>query len=92
VTFAAGPGPKGFELRLEAVCATPEIAELMTRRLSASTDLLKKMLDREHMKPNPNDLSGVLTAGSFSQKNERVIGVWPVERGFLESLANGKVQ
>jgi hypothetical protein len=91
VTFAVGSAPKGFQLRLEAVCATPEIAELMTRRLSASTDLLKKMLDREHMKPSPNDLSGVLTSGTFSQQNERVTGNWPIERGFLESLANGKV-
>ncbi len=92
VTFAVGAAPKGFQLRLEAVCATPEIAELMTRRLSASTDLLRKMLDREHMKANPSDLSGVLTAGTFSQQNERVLGNWPIERGFIESLANGKVQ
>jgi hypothetical protein len=92
VTFAVGSAPKGFQLRLEAVCATPEIAELMTRRLSASTDLLKKMLEREHVKANPNDLSGVLTAGTFSQQNERVTGTWPIERGFVESLANGKVQ
>jgi hypothetical protein len=91
VTFAVGSAQKGFQLRLEAVCATPEIAELMTRRLSASTDLLKKMLDRDHMKPSPNDLSGVLTAGTFSQQNERVTGNWPIDRGFLESLANGKV-
>ncbi|HTB10998.1 MAG TPA: hypothetical protein VK752_05480 [Bryobacteraceae bacterium] len=92
VTFAVGAAPKGFQLRLEAVCATPEIAELMTRRLSAATDLLRKMLDREHMKANPNDLSGVLTSGTFSQQNERVMGNWPIERGFIESLANGKVQ
>jgi hypothetical protein len=92
VMFAVGSAPKGFQLRLEAVCATPEIAELMTRRLSASTDLLKKMLDREKMTPNPNDLSGVLTSGTFSQQNERVNGTWPIERGFIESLANGKVQ
>lgn len=92
VTFAVGSAPKGFQLRVEAVCATPEIAELMTRRLSASTDLLRKMLDREHMKANPNDLSGVLTSGKFSQQNERVTGTWPIERGFIESLANGKVQ
>jgi hypothetical protein len=92
VTFAVGSAQKGFQLRLEAVCATPEIAELMTRRLSASTDLLRKMLDREHMKANPNDLSGVLTSGTFSQQNERVMGNWPIERGFIESLANGKVQ
>jgi len=92
VTFAIGSAPKGFQLRLEAVCATPEIAELMTRRLSASTDLLKKMLDREHMTANPNDLSGVLTAGTFSQQKDHVTGIWPMERGFLESLAGGKVQ
>jgi hypothetical protein len=91
VTFAVGSAPKGFQLRVEAVCATPEIAELMTRRLSASTDLLKKMLDREHMKASPNDLSGVLTSGTFSQQNERVTGTWPIERGFIESLANGKI-
>jgi hypothetical protein len=91
VMFAVGSAPKGFQIRLEAVCATPEIAELMTRRLAASTDLLKKMLDREHMKASSNDLSGVLTSGMFSQQNERVTGTWVIERGFLESLANGKV-
>jgi hypothetical protein len=92
VTFAVGPAPKGFQLRLEAICATPEIAELMTRRLSASTDLLKKMLDREKMTASPNDLSGVLTSGVFSQQNEKVTGIWPIQRGFLEALAGGKVQ
>jgi hypothetical protein len=92
VTFAVGSAPKGFQIRLEAVCATPEIAELLTRRLSASTDLLRKMLEREKMTPNPNDLSGVLTAGTFSQQSEQVTGTWPIERGFLESLAGGRIQ
>ena len=92
VTFSVGSGPKGFQIRVEAVCATPEIAELLTRRLSASTDMLKKMLEREKMTPNPTDLSGVLTAGTFSQQNQQVNGSWPIERGFLESLAGGKIQ
>lgn len=91
VTFAVGSAPKGFQLRVEAVCATPEIAELMTRRLSASTDMLKKMLERDHMTASPNDLSGVLTSGTFSQQKEKVTGIWPIERGFIESLANGKI-
>jgi hypothetical protein len=92
VTFSVGPRPQGFQVRLEAVCANPEIAELLTRRLSASTDLLKKMLEREHMTPSGNDLSGVLTAGIFSQQREQVTGTWPIERGFIESLAGGKIQ
>lgn len=91
VTFAAGPADNAFQIRVEAVCATPEVAELMTRRLSASTDMLKKMLDREHLTANPNDLSGVLVAGAFSQQKERVTGTWPITRGFLESLAGGKL-
>lgn len=92
VTFAVGAAPKGFQVRLEANCATPEIAELMTRRLSASTDLLKKMLERDHMTPGPNDLTSVLTAGTFAQQTNRVTGAWPLERGFVESLVGGKVQ
>ena len=92
VTFAVGSAPKGFQIRLEALCATPEIAELMTRRLSESTNMLKKMLEREHMTASPNDLSGVLTAGTFAQQKEQVSGTWPIERGFIESLAGGKLQ
>ncbi len=92
VTFAVGSAPKGFQIRLQAVCATPEIAELMTRRLTESTSLLKKMLEREHMTPSANDLSGVLTAGTFAQQKEQVTGTWPIERGFVESLAGGKLQ
>ncbi len=92
VTFAVGSAPKGFQIRLEAVCATPEIAELMTRRLSESTNMLKKMLEREHMTASPNDLSGVLTAGTFAQQKEQVTGAWPIEKGFIESLAGGKLQ
>ena len=92
MTFAVGAAPKGFQIRLEAVCATPEIAELMTRRLSATTDMLKKMLERDHMTPNPNDLSGVLTAGTFSQHKDHVTGNWPIDSGFFESLAGGKLQ
>jgi hypothetical protein len=92
VTFAVGAAPNGYQIRLEAVCATPEIAELLTRRLSATTDMLKKMLEREHMTPSPNDVSAVLTAGTFSQQNDHVNGTWPVARAFIESLASGKAQ
>lgn len=92
VTFAVGPAGDGFKIRVEAVCATPEVAELMTRRLSASTDMLKKMLEREHLTASPNDLSGLLVAGTFAQQKERVNGSWPMTRGFLESLAGGKLK
>jgi hypothetical protein len=92
VTFAAGPKGNRIEVRLEVTCGTPEMAADLVRRLSNTTDLLKKMLRREHPQPNPRDLSEVLVAGSFEQKQTQVIGTWPIERGFVEALANGQVQ
>jgi hypothetical protein len=92
ITVAAGPKDKGVELRLEVTCATPEAAKDLTRQLSDTTGLLKKLMDEEHSAPNTGDLGGILTAGSFQQQQSRVIGTWPIERGFIETLASGKFQ
>lgn len=90
ITFAAGPKGNAIELRLEVTCATPEMAAELVKRLSDTTGLLKEMLGRDHLTPNPRDLSGVLVAGSFEQRQTQVIGTWPIERDFVEALANGQ--
>jgi hypothetical protein len=36
--------------------------------------------------PNPADLTGVLTAGSFRSDGNRVFGYWPIARTFVENL------
>ncbi len=38
---------------------------------------------------NPNDLSGVLTSGTFRQDGTRALGTWPLERGFIEGMLGG---
>ncbi len=92
VTFAVGPRDRQFQISLEVICATPEAASALTAQLTSTTDLLRKMIEREHMTPNPRDLSGVLTAGKFQQQAAVVVGAWPIDRTFFESLAAGKVQ
>jgi len=92
VTFAAGPKGDRLELRLEVACNSPAAAEALVKQLSETTDLLKKMIQRDHMTPNPGDLSGVLVAGTFQQRQDLVIGSWPIERGFVEALAAGQIQ
>jgi len=82
----------GFEIDLDAPCATPEIAVSIASKFSATTDLLKKMLDRDHVTANTADLSGVLIAGKFEAHQNHAVGVWPVDRKFFESLAAGKIQ
>jgi hypothetical protein len=92
VIFAAGPQGDRLQLRLEVACATPEAAAELVKQFSTVTGLLKSMIEREHMTPNPRDLSGVLVAGTFEQRQSTVIGTWPVERGFVEALASGQIQ
>ena len=92
VTFAAGPQGDRLQLRVEVACATPEAAAELVKQFSGVTGLLRSMIEREHMTPNPRDLSGVLVAGTFEQRQSTVIGTWPVERGFVEALASGQIQ
>lgn len=91
-TFAIGPAGERLQIRIEVVCATAEAAAALARQLTSATDLLKKMLERQHLTPNPRDLSGPLAGGSFQQQDRRVVGTWPIERSFVEAVASGRVQ
>ena len=92
ITFAVGPKDQQLQIRLEVMSATPEAAAALATQLSSTTELLKKMLARDHLTPNPRDLSGVLVAGRFQQQDRLVTGTWPVERGFVEALAAGQIK
>jgi hypothetical protein len=92
ITFAAGPQGDRLQLRLEVTCPTAEAAADLVKQLSSVTSLLKDMIGRQHMTPNPRDLSGVLVAGSFQQRGATVIGTWPLERGFVEAFSSGQIQ
>jgi len=92
VTFAAGPKGDRLQIRLEVACPTPAAAADLAKQLSSVTGLLKDMIERQHMTPNPRDLSGVLVAGTFEQSQSTMTATWPVERGFIEALAAGQIQ
>jgi hypothetical protein len=89
VIFAIGPDGQQLRIRAEVLCSSPQAAATLARQLTDTTDLLKKMLVRDHMTPNPRDLSAVLAGGKFEQQDSRVTATWPMDRGFLESLASG---
>jgi len=91
VIFTAAPEGQRLEVRLDVVCQSPAAAAALAKQFTETTDLLKKMLERDHMKPNPADFSGVLAAGVFHQQDQRVTGEWPIERSFVEALFSGKL-
>jgi len=89
ILLSLGPQGQQFEARLAVTCRTSNEAAALAVQLQRATSLLRDMIARENQKPNPKDLSGVLTAGVFEQSGRRVLGRWPLPPVFLESLAGG---
>jgi hypothetical protein len=83
VLLAAGPEGSRVAVRLDATCGNAAEAAALVNQLREITAHLRDAVAT----PNPNDLSGVLTAGAFEQKDTHVLGRWPVERQFLETLS-----
>jgi len=89
VLFTLGARGPNYQARLEAQCRSAQDANNLAGQLKALTGLLKAALDREKKKPDPNDLTGVLTAGTFRQSDKTVFGEWTLQKSFLENLAKG---
>jgi hypothetical protein len=89
VTLSIGPREDRLEAFLEVTCPTPGDAAFLQLQMQEATELLKNLIARENKQPNPNDLSGVLTAGTFGRNDRQVWGKWPIERHFVRALADG---
>jgi hypothetical protein len=89
VSIAMAPAGSRFEARLNVQCRSAQQAAALAAQLASTTGMLREMIAREHQTPNPRDLSGVLTSGTFNQVGTRVTGSWPLEKGFVEGLLGG---
>ncbi len=87
--FSVDERGEGLELDLAVNCQSADKASVLLDQLQSTTDTLRRWLDRERRQPNPDDLSGVLTTGSFRRDDQKVFGNWPLRRSFIESLAGG---
>ena len=85
VVLAASPEGTRVAVRLDATCGSAAQAIALATRLRDITAHLRDAVAT----PDPKDLSGVLAAGAFEQKEAHVLGRWPVQREFLEWLAGG---
>jgi hypothetical protein len=89
VSIAIAPSGNRFEARLNVQCRSERQAAALAAQLQAITAMLREMIAREHQTPNPRDLSGVLTSGTFNHLGTQVMGSWPLEKGFVEGLLGG---
>ena len=75
-----------FNVRLDAQCPNEPTAESIRNQMEIQTKMLKLELTREHVDPNPSDLTGLVTAGAFQVVEKRVVGTWPVRKELLKAL------
>ena len=89
LVFAVGEKDDQLELSANVKCQTKDQAAVLLSELQSATSTLRDWLTREHQQPNPNDMSGILTGGTFHRDDRQVFGSWPVRRSFIESMASG---
>ncbi|MGE5647128.1 MAG: hypothetical protein ACM336_15205 [Acidobacteriota bacterium] len=78
-------------LRMDASCRSAAGAKTLAAQLTDATALLRNLIARENKAPNASDLSGVLAAGAFENRDTHVLGRWPLDRAFLENLAGNSL-
>jgi hypothetical protein len=83
---AAHSSQDAFLLSLTADFHNPATAVTAKDQLARSTAMLTAELAREHQRPSPNDLTGLLASGKFEVSGKRVRALWPVRRELLKSL------
>jgi hypothetical protein len=81
--------PNAFQLRMEVRCSSVGDAVQAASDLTRLTALLRRMIESEKQTPNPADLSGLLTSGSFHNEGTKVLGEWPITQALLENLVRG---
>lgn len=90
VIVSLAPAPSGssdaFEVKLDGECESAVAADTTKKQLQIDTTMLKIELAREHQQPNPADLTGLLTAGTFDTSGKDVRGEWPVRKELLKAL------
>lgn len=89
VLFALGARGDGLELRADVSCQDASAARALAAQLTGVTAHLRDAIAMQKKTPDPREVSGILSAGTFGQKDAHVAGRWPISRVFLESLAAG---
>ena len=90
VTLAVVPEGDRFAAKLDVRCASASDATELAGELTKTTGLLRDLIAHEHQTPNPADLSGFLTSGSFRSEGMKVHGYWPMQRALIENLLGGR--
>lgn len=89
VSIGAEPAASRLQLGVQVNCKDMTAASTLLTQLESTTNALRQMLSKNHQKPDPADVTGVLIAGIFHRSDRQVYGIWPIPRAFVDAIAAG---
>jgi hypothetical protein len=89
VALTLGAQGDRLAVSLDVTCRNVDQASTLVIQLEQVTETLRTWIAREHLKPNPGDLSGVLTEGTFRREDRHVFGSWPIPKEFVRAISEG---
>jgi hypothetical protein len=86
ITISLAPEADRLSARLVVRCRNGHDADEISAQLILATSTLREAILREHQTPNPADLSGPLSSGSFRTEGNRVMGYWSLDPAFVRNM------
>lgn len=90
---AGGSGAAAkFEIRLDASCASADVATQLASVLTQTTDLLRSLVVKDKLTPDNSSLTGLLLSGHFQSRAASVTGTWPMDQKMIQNLISGEIK
>jgi hypothetical protein len=88
IAFSIGADPAHqLQFGVHVTCKDTPAASALLAQFETTTKALREMIAQQHQKPDPDDLSGALVAGSFRRDERQVYATWPIPRAFVDAIA-----
>lgn len=88
VVLGIGANPdRQLQLSVHVTCKDAAGAAALLAQLESATKTLRDAGARQHQKPDPSDLTGLLIAGNYRRDERQVYGTWPIPKDFVDAIA-----
>jgi hypothetical protein len=88
IVLGIGANPdRQLQLLVHVTCKDAAGATALVSQLESATKTLRAAVARQHQKPDPSDLTGVLMAGNYRREERQVYGTWPIPKDFVDAIA-----
>lgn len=88
IVLGMGANPdRQLQLSVHVTCKDAAGAAALEAQLESATKTLRDAVARQHQKPDPSDLTDLLTAGNYRREERQVYGTWPIPKEFVNAIA-----